>query len=81
LRLNQPPVPLEQKMHLGAKRGAGFLIVEIPQERIIFAIEKLPRMKPFRKRPCKRGFSYANRAFHHNVARLLKYWLTHRVRL
>ncbi len=61
----------EEKVHLGAKGGAGFFIVKIGQERIVFAIVDTAGVEAFREDAGQRGFANAEGAFDGDEARSL----------
>jgi hypothetical protein len=59
---------------LRAESGAVFFIVEIAEERIVFAVENAARVKLFRQNFRESRFAHAYGAFDHNVAGRLEVW-------
>ena len=62
---------LQQKIYLGAKGGAGFFVVEIGKEGIVFAIVDTAGVEPFGEDASQGGFADAKRAFDGDEARSL----------
>jgi len=63
---------LEEKVHLRAKGRAGFFVVEIGEERIVFAVVHAASVETFGEDACESGFADAERAFDGNEARSLR---------
>jgi hypothetical protein len=63
-----------KEIHLRAESGAVFFIVEIAEERIVFAVENAARVKLFREDFCESRFAHAYGPFDHNVAGRLEVW-------
>jgi len=63
---------LEEKVHLGAEGGAGFFVVEIGEEGIVFAIINAAGVKAFGEDASQSGFADAERAFDGDKARSLR---------
>ena len=61
----------EQKVHLGAKGGAGFFVVEIGKEGIVFAIVDTAGVEAFSEDAGQGGFPDAEGAFDGDEARSL----------
>ena len=54
---------LKEEVHLGAESGAGFFVVEICEEGIVFAIVNAAGVEAFGEDAGQSGFAYAERAF------------------
>ena len=71
-RFDKATVALVEEIHLGAKRGAWFLVVEVGQKGIVLAIEDAARVEPFREDSRESGLADADRPFDDDVARGLE---------
>src|SRR5262249_2053314 len=67
----QALLALQQKVHLRAKGGAGFLLVKIGEEGIVFAIVNALGVQAFGQDAGQGGFADAERAFDGDEARSL----------
>ena len=63
---------LEEEVHLRVEAGAGFFLVEIGEEGIVFAIVDAASVKALRKDLGERGFADTERTFDDDEARRLR---------
>ncbi len=62
----------DQEIHLGAEGGAGFFLVEIGEEGIVFAVVNAAGVKTLGEDLSQSGFAYAKRAFNDDEAGRLR---------
>lgn len=63
---------LDEEIHLGAERGAGFFLVEVGEERIVFAVIDAASVEAFGQDFGESGFADAEGALDDDVARRLR---------
>jgi hypothetical protein len=63
---------LDQEIHLGAEGGAGFFIVEIGEEWVVFAVVDAARVQALGEHFGERGFADAERALDDDEAGRLR---------
>src|SRR5262249_50017514 len=68
----QALLALQQKVHLRAKRRAGFFLVKIGEEGIVFAVVDAAGVEAFGEDAGQRGFAYAEWTFDGDEARSLR---------
>jgi len=62
----------DEEVHLRAKSGAGFGLIEISEKGIVFAVEYAARVEAFAKNSCQGGFADANGTFQDDKAGSLR---------